>query len=401
MTEQQVQFITKSHSICVVTQQFGKIISGIGLHSNNLVERLVNDGQQVCVIAPVDQRPYGSLPYEFIGVPRSIFRNSQARWLGLSWSFARVLKKNRGQKRFELVHFTDAREALFYDKDTPTIGNVNDTYAADIMPINYYRRYYDDWLLRWMYYRIVSSLERENLPRLHALIANSYFTAGVIKSKYQLHPEKLYICHKSIDIKRYQSVMIRRSTTPLHPPRVLFIGGNMQRKGLPVLIKAAAAILRAVPEAEFWIVGEDRALPHMQALCRKLDVASQFKYLGWKSQADLLEIYSQADIFVMPSLTEAFGVVFLEAMAAGLPVIGTRVGGIPEIISDNNNGILVEPDDPIGLGDAVIRVLLDEDLREQFRQEGLKTAKGFDVDNMMACTYPVYEAVLGLSHHMV
>jgi glycosyltransferase involved in cell wall biosynthesis len=113
-----------------------------------------------------------------------------------------------------------------------------------------------------------------------------------------------------------------------------------------------------------------------------------------QSQDELLNLYAQADIFVMPSLTEAFGVVFLEAMAAGLPVIGTRVGGIPEIIEDGHNGMLVEADNMKGLVEAIVLLLGNQNLRENFRQAGLATAWRFDISRMMQCTYEVYRSIL-------
>jgi glycosyltransferase involved in cell wall biosynthesis len=168
----------------------------------------------------------------------------------------------------------------------------------------------------------------------------------------------------------------------------------MQRKGLPILIDAASRVLEGFPETEFWIAGKDKAEPYMRSLCRQAGVSERFRFLGWQSQDDLLKLYAQADIFVMPSLTEAFGVVFLEAMASGLPVIGTRVGGIPEIIDDGRNGMLVKTGDVTGLGDAIVLLLGNQNLREKLRQAGLATARRFNVNSMMQCTYQVYRAVL-------
>jgi len=313
------------------------------------------------------------------------------RWLTLSWNFSRALAQLQSQMRLDLLHFTDAREALFSQLEVPAVGNVNDTYAADISPLAYYRQHYGDAFFRWLYYQFVRTCEHLTLPRFQVIMANSHYTAQIIARQYGLAPERLHVCHKSIALDNYASCLSMRQQVPPHPPRILFVGGNYQRKGVPTLIRAAALILPEFPEAEFRIVGSDTQLPRMEALCRAEGVATHFRFLDWQPQADLARLYAQADVFVMPSLMEAFGVVFLEAMAAGLPVIGTRVGGIPELIEDGRNGLLVEPADPVGLAEALQRLLHDRALQDRLRQAGLQTARQFSVDRMMACTYPLYQ----------
>jgi len=96
----------------------------------------------------------------------------------------------------------------------------------------------------------------------------------------------------------------------------------------------------------------------------------------------------------MPSLTEAFGVAILEAMAAGLPVVATSVGGIPEIIRDRQNGRLVPAQDPAALAQTLSEILAQPALQEELRLEGLKTAHQFAVKRMMEETYKVYARVM-------
>ncbi len=383
-------------SICVVTQQYEKVVSGIGLHTQLLVSQLVKDSHCVTVVAPANQRPPGNLPFTFVGVPFPVFSRSQARWFSLSWSFARALTKLGDS--FDIIHFTDAREAFFYhnsSKQVAVIGNVNDTYAAESAGLAYYRRHYADWLTRWCYYQGVRWCEQRTLPRLQACIANSQYTAKVLRDQYQIAPQRLHVCYKAINPDYYASVLeIRKNQYPTSARRVLFVGGNMQRKGLPVLIQSAPYVLDVLPETEFWIVGEDRFMPRMRDFCHSLGVESSFRFLGWKSRHEILEIYAQVDIFVMPSLVEALGVVFLEAMACGLPVIGTSVGGIPELITHDYNGLLVKPGDPIDLAQALILLLSDKDLRLKLVEGGLKVAHQFNVEQMIDCTYKLYNTFL-------
>ncbi len=378
--------------ICVVTQQYKNVISGIGLYTRNLVSSLRNAGHQVTVIAPRDQNISHQNAVRFIGVATPLLKSSQARWIFLALSFAQTLSYLKSREHFDLIHFTDAREALLCPQIAPFVGNINDTYAAEVQNIRYYLRYYLDGTIRWSYYQFTKIFESRALRRLQAVIANSQYTASVIGSKYHISKERLYVCYKSIDPTLYSAVDRRKERSSSY--RILFVGGNMQRKGLPTLIRAAPKVLSILPNTEFWIVGKDVVLPRMISLSQSLGVYSNFCFWGWMSHNNLLDLYSQADIFVMPSLIEAFGVTFLEAMACGVPVIGTRVGGIPEIIQHEYNGLLVEPNNVDELANAIIRLLLEDGLRQRLIVGGLETIDRFSVSRMMECTYKIYEHVI-------
>jgi glycosyltransferase involved in cell wall biosynthesis len=380
--------------LCVFTQQIGSVLSGIGLHARNLVGRLCADGHRVTVVAPLDQRPQSELGYTFVGVPPAWPARNQARWFVLSLSFARAWSRLQRHASFDLAHFTDAREALFCRSNVPLVGNVNDTYAAGVRSLCYYRPHYHDWASRWGYYHFVRLCEAAGLPRLQAVLANSRFTAQVVEAEYHLNPDRVYTVYKSIDAERYQPALALRFQQPPHPPRLLFVGGNMQRKGLPTLIRAAPLVLAALPQAEFWVVGQDPAQSRMEALCQAHGVSERFHFWGLASQDELIDYFAQSDVFVLPSLIEAFGVVFLEAMAAGLPVVGTRTGGIPEVVEDGVNGLLAQPDDPSSLAMALLNLLSDEAQRTRLSQAGLETAREFSLSRMMAETYQVYTRLL-------
>jgi glycosyltransferase involved in cell wall biosynthesis len=384
----------ETYSICIVTQQLGSIISGIGLHSRNLITSLVNNGHKVCVIAPENQRPVGELNFYFYGVPKPHFSNSQARWIPLSISFQRALNALRLDRKFDIIHFTDFRESLFCQSIPHLVGNANDTYAAEIKPMSYYRLHYIDWFNRWLYYHFVHICEKIATRRLSAVIANSKYTAMVIQKEYRPEPGRLFVIHKSIDPESFVNMWKLQNKVANQCPVVLFIGGNMQRKGLPDLICAAPSILEEAPSTEFWVVGDDRAEPWMMKLCKDFGVDHRFRFIGRKTQAELAEIYARSTVFCMPSLTEAFGVVFLEAMAAGVPVIASRVGGIVEIVQDEINGLLVSPGNQHEISLKVLRLLTDQDLRERLRQGGLDTVQQFTVKKMMAETYEVYDFVI-------
>lgn len=384
-------------NICIVTQQYKNVISGVGLHANNLTNALLNAGHSITLLLPEDQAQQLSSPQPtIVTVKNPKFNQSQARWLSLSFSFNAALRKLEKQHQFDLIHFTDARESFFCSPRAPMIGHVNDTYSAELRTLPEYKKHYPDWLTRWLYYSAVHFLESRKLQRLELIVANSQFTAEIISKTYRKTASKVRHCYKSVDVERYQQIRESREVTPPDPdkPVILFVGSNMYRKGVPDLIKAAPGVLKEHPQVKFIIVGNDKSIDRLKALCSSLKVDNNFEFAGWKSQADLLGNYQQATIFAMPSLTEALGVTFLEAMAAGVPVIGTDVGGIPEIIKHDFNGLLVPVESPLSITEVINQLLADEPLRKRLAENARATLSKFDVTSMMECTFRLYREVV-------
>ncbi len=381
-------------SVCVVTQQYQSIFSGIGSYARNLVAGLLSQGHRVTLVAPTGQLPSDSR-VRCVAVPEPRFSSSQARWFPLALSFRRALAAEEARERFDLVHFTDARESWLCRPHCPAVGDVQDTYAAEAGGPGYYRRYYDDWVTRWAYYRLVKLCEADAYPRLDAVIANSRYTADKVAAAYRLDRRKLTVCYKTVDAAHWAQARGLRTGQARRGRRLIFVGGNFQRKGLPALIRAAAALAPEFPDLAVSVVGADKAAGTMQALAETLGVQDRFVFAGWKSQDELVPLYAQADAFVMPSLTEGFGYVFFEAMAAGLPVIGSTAGGIAEVVESGRNGLLVPPDAPAALAAAIRALLTDAALYARLQTAGFATSAQFSLERMLGCTLGVYERVLG------
>ena len=133
-------------SIGVITQQYGQVCTGPGLHARNLVRSLVEDGHDVTVIAPVNQCPSEPIKFKFISVPNTSI-TSHTRWLPLSWKFAKAASVLEKRQKIDLWHFTDAREAFFFRTRIPVLGNINDTYSAEVHSLDYYVKRYKDGLI--------------------------------------------------------------------------------------------------------------------------------------------------------------------------------------------------------------------------------------------------------------
>ncbi len=144
---------------------------------------------------------------------------------------------------------------------------------------------------------------------------------------------------------------------------ILFVGRLVYRKGVHILLKAFSIVAREFSDVKLRIVGEGYMRGILQFLVQKYDLNNRVEFLGKVSEDKLPEIYREAKIVVIPSLfRESFGIVALEAMASGKPVIASNIGGLSEIIIDNYNGILIPPGDPELLADRIIELLNDDKL---------------------------------------
>ena len=138
-------------------------------------------------------------------------------------------------------------------------------------------------------------------------------------------------------------------------------------KRIPALVEVFARIRRSVPST-LVLVGDGPDLPHGLALARDLGVAGDVRAVG--EQGDVRSLLSASDVFLLPSATESFGLAALEAMACEVPVIASRVGGLPEVIESGVNGYLHEPDDLDGMAASAVALLTDRDLRRRIGTAG-------------------------------
>jgi len=182
-------------------------------------------------------------------------------------------------------------------------------------------------------------------------------------------------------------------------PRLLFVGRISPEKGLHVLLEAFRQVADQHPQAHLEIVGPDAVAPRefivalsdqaMVADLARFYPASYLSHLkrqvsgngrgtvafaGRLEHSRLVAQYKRADILVSPSLSDASSMPAIEAMAVGLPVVATRVGGVPELVQDGRTGLLVNPGDPDALADAISRLLVDEELRRSMGRAGRERA---------------------------
>ena len=176
---------------------------------------------------------------------------------------------------------------------------------------------------------------------------------------------------------------------PTHAPIVGAVAALTQEKGHKYLIDAAALVVREVPDARFVILGEGDLRPALERQIKELHLDKHVLLPGFR--ADILSFIKSFDVFVMSSLFEGLGTSLLDAMALSKATVASDTGGIPEVVSHGETGLLVPPRDARELASAIATLLKDPERRERMGRAGLERVKRlFSADQMVEKTLGVY-----------
>jgi glycosyltransferase involved in cell wall biosynthesis len=168
------------------------------------------------------------------------------------------------------------------------------------------------------------------------------------------------------------------------------------QKNHRALVDAVARVRDQIPDVHLQLVGDGETRPAVEAQVARLGLGRNVEFLG--SVSDVWPLLARARIFAMPSTYEPLGISALEAMAAGLPVVATAVGGLREVVIDGQTGFLCRPGDPQDLADRLTSLLSDDDLASKMGERGRDAAQRFTVERTTEGYAQVYDRLLN-SHH--
>lgn len=214
------------------------------------------------------------------------------------------------------------------------------------------------------------------------------------------NPTKIIVIHNGINIQRYYTysaaeVRERKLALGFNPdaPLIGSVARLAEQKGLEYLLRAAALLRPELPELQVLIVGDGPCRQMLEEEARKLDISEQTCFLGF--QEDVTPYLPLLDVFVLPSRFESFGLTLVEAMAASIPVVATRVGAIPEVVADHESGTLAPAEDAESLARAIYTYLADPIFRRQSGAAGRRRAEElFSVEAMAQRSIALYREVL-------
>ena len=258
-------------------------------------------------------------------------------------------------------------------------------------------RHNDDPVRR---HRIIRWVISWAMDRVSKVIAISKAIAAFTCDVERVGTEKIVCIYYGLepidtDTEFSHGVLREEFDWDLNVPLLGFVGRLIEQKGVVHLIHAFVEVRRFVSGAQLLIVGDGAERIKLQNLVAKLGLANSVHFLGWRDDIDA--IMADLDVLAVPSLWEGFGLVTLEAMAVGTPVVASHVSALPEIVSDGHTGKLVPPADFKALSAALVRLLVNT---SESRDMGLKGCKRletmFTVDSMVSKHVAVYREVSGM-----
>jgi glycosyltransferase involved in cell wall biosynthesis len=224
--------------------------------------------------------------------------------------------------------------------------------------------------------------ERSNTARADRVVVPSQYSASVAHDVYGIPRPKLVVVPEPIDLADWRRRFAETTRARSARPTVLSVARMYPRKRLEDLLRAAGILRERIPDAQVRIVGEGPESARLRALHRELRLDDAAVLLGEVTRQRLAVEYTSAHCFCLPTVQEGFGLVFAEAMAAGLPVVACRAAAVPEIVEDRRTGFLVNPRSPGELATALETLLTNRKLSEEFGRAAAQRVEAFGLESV-------------------
>lgn len=288
-------------------------------------------------------------------------------------------------------------------KSARALANYCREKSIDIIHAHNGRDYWLAGLAKYFYPKLKVVITRHILSPLKSSVLHRWLYGKVdqviavshsVKNRISVFPsDKITVIYNGIDIDKFSTAepgALRRELGISAETKIVGMVGRVHpSKGHITFLQSIPEILSKHPDTVFVVVGSGEYISQLEKM------NNEVHFLGKRS--DIPEIMKDLDVFVMASQNEPFGLVTVEAMAAGTAVVATNTGGTAEIITDGETGLLVPPQDPAKLAQAVIRVLTGGKLTAKLKEDGIDSAKKYDIQNMAIDTRKVYYNMLNKS----
>lgn len=345
-----------------------------GIFVHRLMREIVKQGHEVKVLAPfaggktkfnlegVDVERFNYFyPRRFqrlagrSGMIDNVKEGFLVKLQVISFLFFNIVYSLRKFRDMDIVHvqwpIPNGLGALFLKK-IYGIPYINTIHGEEVYLS---KRYHTIFALKWIVNNAKKTITNSSATR------DSCLEAGLDEYNIQIIPF-------GVDTDFFKPLKLPKNEDMF---QILSVGYLIERKGFEYLIRAMKEVLKKHKNARLKIVGSGPLENKLKNMIIKLELQNEVEIIKNVSDEELLRLYNSSDLFVLPSITdsqgntEGLGVVLLEAMASGLPVIGSNVGGIPDIIKNNRTGILVREKDVTKLTNAISILIKDEKLREK------------------------------------
>ena len=375
--------------LCLTMEFAPQIFGGLGTHVVGLVKELCDQGHDVDVVTYIAEPYKDSINWGFaeynklrvIPVPMPVY--SGVYWLDQTYSNAFVMAKvlNLNLLDYDVIH---CHSWIFFSVAIELRKRYNIPIVTTLHRIEAFR---EDVYKNATNHKFVCELDKWVCDQSDAIICVSN---NMQKQVYSIssRTNNVYVIPNGISVKDIRFQQLDEKKNRNEQTRVLFVGRLEPEKGLNILLEALSQVTKDNYNITLTVVG-DGTESH---LLYEKKYGFQIHSLGKLAPEDVLQMYCSHDIFVIPSLSEPFGIVAIEALAAGLPVIASRVGGLSDIIVDSRLGYLVESGNPASLKACICKVIMEDTYKKYalFRREYVK--KNYSWDRIVHKTVAVYKS---------
>jgi glycosyltransferase involved in cell wall biosynthesis len=395
-------------AVCFVSPEYWPLSGGTGAYVYYLSNELLKNGYRIYVVTgsnqTVDVTVNPQLKVFFQKIPRTPIVKSFL----LAANSYRKLNSERSNINVDVTHVQlplTPNFAVPPNFGKATICTVHSTWKGEaeaIRPEPYSRLNANEkfmvsfnWFLR--------IFEEKMLARAKKIIAVSHFTKWELQKYYDIPTDKIRVIHNGVDIKKFQPALDKRKVKAelgFNPDDLLIlsVGRLYARKGLFTLIESMPPIMKRFKNAKFVVSGKGQSdeMHKLIAYAEKLGVKDKLIFTGYYPDKKLPMLYQAADVFAFSTFYEHHPFAILEALATGLPVVTTWVGGIPETIESGKNGFLVEPFNVKQFSDKILYLLEHPAVAAEMGKLARKTiVEQYDWRIVVKDAMDVYDEVLG------
>ncbi|WP_311173072.1 glycosyltransferase family 4 protein [Halobellus ordinarius] len=360
--------------VCLISKQFPPGVGGAETYASELANGLAERGHDVDVYTQwIDSPDEEADVHEHVTVHRICKARRKLVTFETLW-FSYRARREIDFEEYDIVHGTMMPASTvavtpFNDVETPVVLTSHGTSIGETKAVALETP--ADYLLKFFFHPMNVAMDYVASRDADRVIAISDHAYEQLTTWYGLREDEVEMIPHGVDTEWFYPREEQHPAVDEGKTTLLYVGRLGARKGLDLALRALAEV--DDEDVEFLIAGTGRHEETLRELARELGIAEQVRFLGYVGDEELPVLYSSADVFVLPSRYEGFGLVLLEAMACGTPVIGADAGGIPTAVSDEEYGVVVERD-----ANAVskeISRLLNDNVRERMNAEALRGSK--------------------------
>lgn len=384
--------------ICMLSWEYPpRIVGGIARHVEEISEAMAAQGHEIHVITA--DHPNTEAYEHRKGVHIHRIKDMPPEtpdfvsWvLHLNFGMADQAIRMHQHQPFDLVHAHDwlvSQAGILLKKalGVPLVATIHATEAGRMHGIHNTIQSYinqQEWRLSYEAFRVI--------------VCSEYMRKEV-KSQFGVPDDKLDVIPNGIDYTKFDfdfdKAHFRRRFALDHEKIVLFVGRMVPEKGAQVLVEAMPRVLAGAPEVKFVVVGKGGFLSELKARAAALNVGNKALFTGYVDDDTLLRLYKVADVSVVPSLYEPFGIVALEGMGAKLPTVVAQTGGLGEIVDHTQTGITTYAGDAGSLAWGLLEVLKNPEYAQMLGQNAFrKVEEVFNWPAIARTTVGVYDRTL-------